>query len=622
MKMGPSADPAFRKHFNQLKEQATTESTVLRVKDLLKQSNDYLEKALDDIEESKSKLNPQQLEKLGKSMGLMCFIDTSQKDTGDRITTITLGGTIIVVDIDIDDDGKVHRAKVTFVPENLQNDADEKLDKLLARNLEQCDYEQFRRNLGMLALLDKLNVEHSSTDFFSIVRGLYKDMQTTCDHEKLLLSNNTLGVLLEGHGIPSLYLNYPSVSIAYWIDKGKSSTIDWDDVGNHIESGKHHPSLSEAATLFISFEESKSLHQFLPPHRSNYMLSSDEIEDDIKLDEFKVIKETKWPKFMQPLRYVKTLSTCLDASPIPVRFVAKLDTPLPTSDTIIQKLMEITGIISSSNTSASLTDRLNPSSFSLEELLVEDLSKDNNDKTNLLKLKTAWSKKLDDSTNQVYQWIPNTGTPAKLLHRIPFQHPAQIYSIIQLLRQQQTFNLLLTSIFNKNTYASGVHLQNNPKPFSLNEILIASQNNKELRIEMTTFNSPRTIQLFLSPPPTSNHIITTIPIIIDIPKERSYEPSIRLGTPTENIKLSEDQNDNNNNNREMIWNPSIFDINEMNKILRQSLNIPQFIEWFWQILKQNNSENYLLERQILKRSHTSMMDLDDAFLDSKSIKME
>lgn len=34
-------------------------------------------------------------------MGLVCFIDTSQKDSGDRITTITLGGTIIVVDVNI-----------------------------------------------------------------------------------------------------------------------------------------------------------------------------------------------------------------------------------------------------------------------------------------------------------------------------------------------------------------------------------------------------------------------------------------------------------------------------------------------------------------------------------------
>lgn len=151
-------------------------------------------------------------------------------------------------------------------------------------------------------------------------------------------------------------------------------------------------------------------------------------------------------------------------------------------------------------------------------------------------------------------------------------------------------------------------------------LYIANQNNKELRIEVTSFNAPRTIQLSLSLPPTSSseQFNSTIPIIIDIPKERSYEPNIRLGAPTGNIiKL----NDENSHNKEWVWNPSIFDINEMNKILRQSLNIPQFIEWLWQILKQNSS-SYLLERQILKRSHTSMMDLDDGFLDSKNIKME
>lgn len=131
------------------------------------------------------------------------------------------------------------------------------------------------------------------------------------------------------------------------------------------------------------------------------MLSSEETEDDINVEEFKIIKEAKWPKFMQPLRYVKTLSTCQDALAIPVRFVAKLDQPLPASDIIVQKLMEITGIITSSSSAnntnknnifATTTDRLNSSSFSLEELLVDNLSKDNDDKANLLKLKTSWEK--------------------------------------------------------------------------------------------------------------------------------------------------------------------------------------------------------------------------------------
>lgn len=58
--------------------------------------------------------------------------------------------------------------------------------------------------------------------------------------------------------------------------------------------------------------------------------------------ELKVIQETRWPKFMQPLRFVKPTSSC---SAIPIRFVAKLNTPLAASDAIVQKLMESTSLI-------------------------------------------------------------------------------------------------------------------------------------------------------------------------------------------------------------------------------------------------------------------------------------
>ncbi|KAI8081280.1 uncharacterized protein BX664DRAFT_366728 [Halteromyces radiatus] len=347
MKLGPGADPTFRKHFNQLKEQATTESTVLRLQEYLQQSNECLEKAIYDKEASKPNVKVKQLEKLAKSMGLVSFVDSSQKDSSVPSTTITLGGTVIVVDIDIDEHGQVQKTKVTFVPEHLQNDHDENLDLLLARNLQTKDLEGFKRNLGTLALLDRLNVEYAPTDFFTIVRNLFKDLQTNCGHETLLLSNNLLDVLLEGHGVPSFNLDYPGISIAYWIDKVKAKDIDWDDVRTSVENGKDHTALLQAAKILISFEESKTLQQFLPSHRSNYMLAFDELEETINSneeDEFKVIREIKWPKFMQPLRFVKPISSN-STKAIPIRFVAKLDVPVPASDTIVQKLMESTGLL-------------------------------------------------------------------------------------------------------------------------------------------------------------------------------------------------------------------------------------------------------------------------------------
>lgn len=69
MKMGAGADPAFRKHFTHLKEQATLESTVLRVKDTLKKTKEFFEKTMKDKEESKSKIEAQRLERLAQSMG-------------------------------------------------------------------------------------------------------------------------------------------------------------------------------------------------------------------------------------------------------------------------------------------------------------------------------------------------------------------------------------------------------------------------------------------------------------------------------------------------------------------------------------------------------------------------
>ena len=69
MKMGAGADPAFRKHFTHLKEQATLESTVLRIKDTLKHTKEFFENTIREKEECKSKIETQRLEKIAQSMG-------------------------------------------------------------------------------------------------------------------------------------------------------------------------------------------------------------------------------------------------------------------------------------------------------------------------------------------------------------------------------------------------------------------------------------------------------------------------------------------------------------------------------------------------------------------------
>ncbi|KAI9320735.1 mediator of RNA polymerase II transcription subunit 1-domain-containing protein [Dichotomocladium elegans] len=351
VKMGAGADPAFRKHLTHLKEQAQLESTVMRVKNILHDTKCAVENALNERETSKSKVQTRKLEKLAQSMGLMVFVDASQRnDAGMPITTITLGGTVIVVDIDIDEAGTVLKCKVTYVSEELQEDQDDRVDQLLARNLHAQDYDLFKRNLEALALLDQLNVKHTPTDFFLITRGLLADLKSIFNQELLLLSNDIASILMEGHGVPNQHLDYPGISISYWINKELVLGNDWNEALESITRGENHPSFSLASKVLISFEDSQKPNYFIPPVRKNYLLDFDESQSSIKEGEqgnhLEVVAEPSCPAFMQPMRFVKMLSSYPNISPVPVRFVAKLDPPIPAADSIIRKLMVITGTLS------------------------------------------------------------------------------------------------------------------------------------------------------------------------------------------------------------------------------------------------------------------------------------
>ncbi|KAI9365745.1 hypothetical protein BD770DRAFT_312536 [Pilaira anomala] len=382
MKMGAGADPAFRKHFTHLKEQASLESTVMRVKDTLKTTKAFLEKSLREKEESKSKIETQRLEKLAQSMGLVAFIDSHKFESGVPITTITLGGTVIVVDIDIDESGRVLRSKVTYVSDTLQNDQDDRVDKMLAENLQSRNFDLFTRNLKSLALLDQLNVKYESVDFFSITKGLLTDLKDICRQE-IEIEANLKTVLLEGHGIPNLHLDYPGISISYWMSKQAINHNNWSQMEQAFQNDETDPALSNSCKLLISFEDSIQPMCYLPPSRFTYLLGFDETEESIKEgidgEHFKIVTETSAPKFMRHLSFVKPMPSNPYIQPIPVRFVATLDPPIPVADEICQKLMTITGTINVENISSSAIDNTTKETIqtqSLEDMLVAGVDQD------------------------------------------------------------------------------------------------------------------------------------------------------------------------------------------------------------------------------------------------------
>ncbi|KAG2207159.1 hypothetical protein INT47_012212 [Mucor saturninus] len=596
MKMGVGADPAFRKHFTHLKEQAALESTVMRVKEALKTTKEFFEKSLREKEESKSKIETQRLDELAASMGLITYVDSELKvESGIPITTITLGGTDIVVDIDMDDTGRVLRAKVTYVSDTLQNDQDDRVDKMLAENLQSRNFDLFTRNLKSLALLDQLNIKYPFVNFFSITKSLLHDLKTICQREISMESDLTT-VLLEGHGIPNLHLDYPGISIAYWMCKQAIDSSQWHDIKRAFQQGQNHPALSNTSKLLISFEDSIQTQSYLPPSRSGYLLQPNETEESINEGgRFKVVTETSAPKFMPHLSFVKPLSA--EHQPIPIRYVATLDPPMPVSDEISQKLMTLTGLVVDAPKSAVADTKTKASNrtLSLEEMLVMDIEKDAFNDAH------SWVSSSDDIPDQTYKWIQASPKRAKMVSRIPFHHPVQIYNILQCLRQQQMFNTLFKSVFNTDNFRKEASQFIRPISLSLSDILSEGKNDDRGVVEIATIDAPNSIHMTLSPPALPNQLFIMVSISIDIPVDDPTKPVIRLHPPS--------------SAKTHCWNPRVFDEEKMTEMVQDTHDICAFIRWLYERMAKTDA--YMIERR--KRSYAAYDDNDDH---RKSMKME
>ncbi|KAI7885606.1 hypothetical protein K492DRAFT_141418 [Lichtheimia hyalospora FSU 10163] len=605
VKMGAGAEPAFRKHLTHLKEQAQLESTVMRVKDILENTKETVEHAMNERETSKSKVQTRKLEKLAQSLGLMVFVDSTQKnEAGQPITTITLGGTVIVVDIDIDEEGSILKCKVTYVSEVLQSDQDDRVDQMLAENLQSQDYDRFKRNLGALALLDQLNVKYAPTDFFLIMRAMMADMKSIFDQEMLVVSNDMASVLMEGHGIPNQHFDYPGLSISYWMCKALVLGNDWDEVHGYITESKSHPSFSHASKLLISFEDSQKLNSFIPPTRNKYLLEYDESQDAVKEGEngehLDVVLESNWPAFMQPMRFVKMLSSYPNVTPVPIRFVAKLDPPVPAANVIVRKLMVASGIADD----ASVHTSQDPSTItsSLENMLV--------DESLPLDTTTTWTSTFEDSTDQVYRWMGSSLTPGKLIRRITFNHPSQIYTILLHLRQQQMFNTLFRSVFHDKAVESN---REKKHILSLDEILQESKSDDKLHIEVASIDAPSIIHLTISLPPSpqSKHLVL-LSLSIEIPKSTPARPVIRLYPPS----TSEHERVH-----QLAWNSDIFDQDKMTRVIQTGYSIPLLVRWLWNRIQQQPDVDYTIEVSRLGLRRSRNEDGMSAY-PSKHIKME
>ncbi|KAF9357270.1 hypothetical protein BGX26_004013 [Mortierella sp. AD094] len=532
-----SSAPALRKYSSLLKEETQHDEALSSVKLSMKQCQNTLRAASQDGN-IKTEHLISTIRDMATELGLECYLETgSRVDNLVSVSTLTIGGNVIVIDIDVESTGAILRVKVSYASEIHQ---DERVDRLLAHNLRcKCgkllqtapgsgkasegnlthlpdcsrDFDAFSKNLRALATLDSFSKKYPNVDFFHNMRSIDVDFKELFKREMTITGRNLHKVLTQGHGIPMTHAVLPGPSVAYWASKANLLDVSWDDLSTAIEQGANEKVKIPFHRISVTMEESTTFSSgYLPVERSGFLLSEEESYGlnsvsygSIMNDQGSVSATTI---LQQPLKWIVPNTD----STVEATYVAVLHPPVVMAEDVAKQLAAFSNQAGLNTTMGFHKD---PGYLSLQECLINQGTE-----------QTQWEVTLDQGTNAVRQIysFDRTKNEARLIHRVPFTHISQIYICTKLLRQQLTFNTLFQSCFRET-----VPVDETKKRLATILPGTTEDHSLEVSIIVQTPQPPNMILASFLDPYTETNMI--LEILIDA---GTGSPTVRLvnGTPT------------------------------------------------------------------------------------------
>ncbi|KAG0329406.1 hypothetical protein BGZ99_002117 [Dissophora globulifera] len=454
-----SSAAALRKYSSLLKDETGLEEAIHSAKSSMKLCQSTIRAASHDGNiKSDHLINT--IRDMATELGLECYLETgSRPDSLLPVSTLTIGGNVIVIDIEVESTGAVLRVKVSYASEIHQ---DERIDRLLAHNLRcKCgkltpasqesgktsevlihspncsrDFDAFSKNLRALATLDSFTKKYPNVDFFHNIRSIDMDFKELFKREMTITGGDLHRVLRQGHGIPMNHAVLAGPSVAYWASKQDLLDLSWDTLATAVEQGANEKVKVPFHRISITMEESVTpLAGYLPTDRSGFLLSEAEMQSlstvpygSIMNDQGSVGPTTI---LQQPLKWiVPSTDPTVEAA-----YIAVLHPPVVVAEEVAKQLAALSNQAGLNTTMGFHKD---PGYLSLQERLIDQNAE-----------QTQWTVTLDHGTNGVRQLysFERTKNEARLLYRIPFTHISQVYICTKLLRQQVAFNTLFQSCF-------------------------------------------------------------------------------------------------------------------------------------------------------------------------------
>ncbi|KAJ1985795.1 hypothetical protein H4R33_003753 [Dimargaris cristalligena] len=448
-----TSNTILRKLYNSLKEEsrilASARNTTTALRDAIDLLNSQAGRPL-----TEARPIVQAIVDVGESQKMTHYIDSHVRNNGTAVTTVTLCGAVVVVDVDVAEGGRVLAAKVTYAT---GTPTDSRIDQTLTGHLVRRDKAAFTQSIATLALLDRLTTQYEHTDFFRIVTVIRKDLQRIFEAESAALGGDLREVMAKGHGLPFPDCYRPGPTLLYWAPESTSADLSSSTSVSNINPDHFYK-------LWISVEESTVPICFLPASVDGFVMYTqlDAPTGGDTMHSMDIDGSAATPQVPPPLDHPNAAipsfgvayfqATPENGVAAQARFVAHLAPPIPVAEAYAKSL----AFLCDTNLhDFNLVPPTQEGLVSHEALLLENASPVGvvDCQAALAHHSFTWTAPPELSPGEgnsprfqfMYTGGENHGT---LIHRIPFTHPSQLQVVIQVLRQQVLYNTLFRSCFN------------------------------------------------------------------------------------------------------------------------------------------------------------------------------
>ncbi|KAJ2551780.1 hypothetical protein EV175_003565 [Coemansia sp. RSA 1933] len=407
----------------------------------------------------------ERLKATAKRLGLAYYTDVQKVDGQGEVTTVTLAGGILVIDVDIGSTMKQLKVKVSYVSDI---EHDERINTLMLRRLEAGDIRGFEKLVQEMATLDRLTNERSPANFIHNTFAVISTLAEIQRQEISALDGDSSQLLRYGTGIALPHARHVGPSTLYYIPaiaKAGLTASDWRDLEENSLDGI--ADVSGCSWLYYAWEPTNVPHCFLSALFSQHCLSSDYTLEDSESHKVVTVKHpTIHGLDMRFLEFVRkeggnssveamqvdgqeSAANINDEFWIPYTLVARVEPPLPACALTIRGIMAAT--VASTDDSISVSPSSDPNTKPLSGIqdsprLLEDAPT----LESLLFSSNTLKSDVSSTIHTAYQTpilmsLEQPQIRAWTIERVPLNDLRSVLLLVPLLRRQAKFNELLAS---------------------------------------------------------------------------------------------------------------------------------------------------------------------------------